>query len=84
LLEHLNEIATDFCELHDITCCTKKYYKHSHFQYKHNSDPIIAAYQKCKFACKDIKQVKEYVNYVAAHELDSFTNEILILVMRHV
>ena len=75
LLEHLNEFATDFCELHDITCCNKKDYKHSHFQCKHNIDPIIAAYQECKFACQDIKQVEEYVIYVAAHELDSLANE---------
>ncbi len=75
LLEHLNEIATDFCELHNITCCTKKGYKHSHYQCKHNSDPIIASYQECKFACQDIEQVEKYVAYVAAHELDSLINE---------
>jgi hypothetical protein len=75
LLEHLNEIATDFCELHNITCCTKKCYKHSHYQFKHNSDPIIAAYQECKFACQDIEQVEKYVSYVATHDVESLINE---------
>ena len=75
LLEHLNEFAIDFCELHDIICCNKKDYIHSHFQYKHISDPIIAAYEECKFAFQDIKQVEEYVTYVAAHELDALINE---------
>ena len=69
------EIATNFCELHNITCCTKNGYKHSHYQCKHNSDPTIAAYQECKFECKDIKQVEEYVTYVGTHELDSLINE---------
>jgi hypothetical protein len=44
LLEHLDDMATKFCELHDITCCTRKYYIHSHYQCKHYSDPIIACY----------------------------------------
>ena len=44
LLEHLDDMATEFCELHDITCYTRKDYKHSHYQCKHNSDPIIACY----------------------------------------
>ena len=83
MLEHLYEFATDFCELHDITCCTKKDYKYSHFQCKHNSNPIIAAYQECKFACQDIEKVEKYVAYVAAHELDSLINEKMKLVMRH-
>jgi hypothetical protein len=29
LLEHLNNMDIDFCELHDITCSTGKDYKHS-------------------------------------------------------
>jgi hypothetical protein len=24
LVEHLNDFSTDFCVLHNITCCTKK------------------------------------------------------------
>ena len=75
MLETLNEFATEFCELHDITCCTKKDYKHSYYQCKRNSDPIISSYQECKFACQYIKQVEEYVTYVAAHEQDSLINE---------
>ena len=75
LLEHLNEFATEFCELYDTTCCTREDYKHLHYQCKHNSDHIISAYTRCKFACQDIKQVEEYVAYVAAHELDSLVNE---------
>ena len=31
LLEHLNEFATEFCELYDTTCCTKEDYKHLHY-----------------------------------------------------
>ena len=42
LLEALNKIAFQFSELHDITCCTRIFVKHSHYQCKHNSDPIIA------------------------------------------
>ena len=43
LLSHLNRIVVDFCELHDITCCSREVYKHSKYQCKHNSDPIIAS-----------------------------------------
>jgi hypothetical protein len=46
LLRHLNHLAVDFCELHDVTCCTRECYKHSHYQCKQNSDPIIASYWK--------------------------------------
>ena len=70
LLEHLNDMATEFCELHNITCCFRKDYKHSLYQCKYNSDPIIASYQECKFACHDIEQVEKYIAYVAAHEID--------------
>jgi hypothetical protein len=24
LLRHLNPLAADFCELHDVTCCTRE------------------------------------------------------------
>ena len=51
LLQHLNHLAIDFCELHDVTCCTREVFKHSQYQCKHNSDPIIASYQECKFSC---------------------------------
>ena len=34
LLEHLNDIAYEFCEKHDITCCTREAYKHSQYQCK--------------------------------------------------
>jgi hypothetical protein len=68
LLEHLDDMATEFCELHDITCCTRKDYKHSHYQRKHNSDPIIACYRENKFSCPDIvEQVEKYIDYVAVH-----------------
>jgi hypothetical protein len=75
LLKHLNNIAIDFCELHDVTCCTRKVYKHSHYQCEHNSDPIIASYQECRLTCHDIEQVEKYIAYIAAHELDSLINE---------
>ena len=75
LLSHLNHIAVDFCELHDITCCTREVYKHSHYQCKHNSDPIIASYQNSKILCHDIEQVEKYIAYIAAHEIDSLINE---------
>jgi hypothetical protein len=70
LLEHLDDMATEFCELHDITCCTRKDYKHSHYQCKHNSDPIIVCYREIKFSCPDIEQAKKYIAYVAAHEIN--------------
>jgi hypothetical protein len=31
LLRHLNQLAVDFCEQHDVTCCTRECYKHSHY-----------------------------------------------------
>lgn len=57
------------------TCCTREDYKHLHYQCKHNSDPIIAAYKRCKFTCQDLEQVDKYIAYVAALELDSIVNE---------
>jgi hypothetical protein len=63
-------MATEFCELHDITCFTRKDYKHSHYQCKHNSDPIIACYSENKFSCPDTEQVEKYIAYVAAHEIN--------------
>ena len=70
LLEHLNDMAIEFCELHNITCFFRKYYKHSLYECKYNSDPIIASYQECKFACHDIEQVDKFVAYVAAHDIE--------------
>ena len=70
LLEHLNDMAIEFCELHDVTCCFRKDYKHSPYQCKHNSDPLIACYRENKFSCPDIEQVEKYIAYVAAHEID--------------
>ena len=75
LLRCINDLAIDFCHLHDITCCDKEFYKHSKYQCKANSDPIIAAYQECKFKCQDIEQVEKYIAYIAAHELDSLCDE---------
>ena len=75
LLQHLNHLAIDFCELHDVTCCTREVSKHSKYQCKHNSDPIIASYQEFKFSCQDIEQVEKYIAYIAAHEIDSLINE---------
>jgi hypothetical protein len=31
LLRHIKHLAIDFYELHDVTCCTRECYKHSHF-----------------------------------------------------
>ena len=70
LLEHLNDMAIEFCELHDVTCCFRKDYKHSPYQCKHNSDPLIVCYRENKFSCPDIEQVEKYIAYVAAHEID--------------
>jgi hypothetical protein len=61
LLRYLNDLAVDFCELHDVTCCTRECYKHSHYQCKHNSDPIIASYWKNGLLCHDIEQVEKYI-----------------------
>jgi hypothetical protein len=33
LLTYLKHLAVDFCELDDVTCCTRECYKHSHFVY---------------------------------------------------
>ena len=75
LLRCINDLAIDFCHLHDITCCDKEFYKHSKYQCKANSDPIIAAYQECIFSCHDIDEVQKYIAYIAAHEIDSLINE---------
>ena len=42
LLEALNKIAFQFCELHDITCCTRRFVKHSHYQCKHNCSTLTS------------------------------------------
>jgi hypothetical protein len=81
-LRHIKHFVIDFYELHDVTCCTREGYKHSHFQCKHNSDPIIASYWKSRPLCHDIEQVEKYIAYIGAHELDSLINEKLKLVMR--
>jgi hypothetical protein len=47
----------------------------THFQCKHNSDPIIASYWKSRPLCRYIEQVEKYISYIGAHELDSLTNE---------
>jgi hypothetical protein len=78
LLIHIKHFAIDLCELHDVTCCTGECYKHSHFQCKHNSDPIIASYWKSRPLCHDIEQVEKYIAYIGAHELDSLINEKIV------
>ena len=79
LLEALNKIAHQFFELHDITCYTRRFVKHSHFQCKHNSDPIIAFYREDNFSCPDIEQVVKYCTYVGAHEINSLINKFLAI-----
>jgi hypothetical protein len=71
LVRYLNHLAVDFCELHDVSCCTRECYKHSHYQCKHNSDPIISSYWKSRLLCHDIEQVEKYIAYIGIHELDS-------------
>ena len=70
LLKALHKIAIQFCELHGITCCNRRVVKHSHYQCKYNSDPIISCYREDKFSCPDIEQVEKYIAYVATHEID--------------
>jgi hypothetical protein len=47
-----------------VTCCTRECYKHFHYQCKHNSDPIIASYQKSRLLCYDIEQIEKYIAYI--------------------
>jgi hypothetical protein len=75
LLEDLRRMAVQFCESHDESCCTRKLIKHSHFQCKYNSDPIIACYFEDKFLCPDLEQVDKYIAYVVAHEIDSLIDK---------
>jgi hypothetical protein len=75
LLRHIIHLAVDFSELHEMTCCTKECYKHSHFQCKHNSDPVIISYWQSRPLCHDIEQVEKYIAYIGAHELDSLINK---------
>jgi hypothetical protein len=70
-LEDLRRMAVQFCDEHDVTCCTRKFIKHCHFQCKYNPHPIIACYHKATFQCPDIEQVEKYIAYVATHEIDS-------------
>jgi hypothetical protein len=58
LVRYIKHLVVDFCELHDVTCCTRECYKHSHFQCKHISDPIIASYWKSRPLCHDIEHVR--------------------------
>jgi hypothetical protein len=80
LLRHLNHLALDFCELHDVTCCITECYKHSHYQCKHNSDPIIVSFWKSRLLCHDIEQVEKYIASIGAHKLDSILMRNLKLV----
>jgi hypothetical protein len=75
LLRHIKHLVVDFCELHDVTCCTRECYKHSHFQCKDSSDPIIDSYWKSRPLYHDIEKVEKYIAYIGAHELDSLINE---------
>jgi hypothetical protein len=67
LFRHITHLAIDFCKLHDVTCCTRELYKHSHFQCEHNSDPIIASYWKSRPLCHDIEQVEKYIAHTGAY-----------------
>jgi hypothetical protein len=75
LLRHIKHFSVEFCELHDMTCYSRECYKHSHFQCKHNSDPIITSYWKSRPLCHDIEQVEKYIAYIGSLELDSLINE---------
>ena len=79
LLKALHKIANQFCELHGITCCNRRVVKHSHYQCKYNSDPIIACYREDECLCPDIEQVEKYIAYVGAHEIDSLLDKFLAI-----
>jgi hypothetical protein len=75
LLEDLRRMTVQFCDEHDVTCCTRKFMNHCHFQCKYNPDPIIAYYYEDTLQCPDIEQVEKYIAYVAAHEIDSLIDK---------
>ena len=75
LLKALHKIANQFCEIHGITCCNRRVVKHSHYQCRSNSDPIIACYREDECLCPDIEQVEKYIAYVGAHEIDSLLDK---------
>jgi hypothetical protein len=54
LLQDLRRMAVQFCDEHDVTCCTRKFIKHWHFECKYNPNPIIACYHEATFQCPDI------------------------------
>jgi hypothetical protein len=58
LFEDFRRMAVQFCDEHDVTCCTRKFIKYCHFQCKYNHDPIIACYHEATFQCHDIEQVE--------------------------
>jgi hypothetical protein len=79
LLGDLRRMAFQFCDEHDVTCCTRKFIKHCHFQCQYNPDPIIACYCEDKILCPDIEQVEKYIAYVAAHEIDSLIDKYIAI-----
>jgi hypothetical protein len=59
LLRDLKRMDVQFCDEHDVTCCSRKLINHCHFQCKYNLDPIIVCYFEDKFLCPDIEQVEK-------------------------
>ena len=67
-----NELLEDDC---DITCCSKKYDRHFGFQCMFHEEYVIASYNRGDYAHLGMKQVEQFVTFVAAYELKRFISK---------
>ena len=75
-IELLNKIASALLNFYEEGFCCSEYYRHFEFQCPSNKDePVIATFHTWNYAHLGMKEVEQFVIFMAAYELYTFIDE---------
>jgi hypothetical protein len=75
MLKHLNDLAMKLCDLYNKTYCSHQRDKHLLFQCENSIEPTIASLKKGEVNLLHIEQIKQFVTFMGAYEIDSLIDE---------
>jgi hypothetical protein len=72
----LNGMANELLKYYDEeNCLSKQKFRRIEFQCKSHEEHVIASYHGGDYAHLGMKEVEQFVTFMEAHELNTFTNE---------
>lgn len=75
-MKKLNSIANEFLKKYcELTCCSKQDDRHFGFQCKFHDEYVIASYNRGDYVHLGMKEVEQFVSFVAVYELKRFISE---------